>query len=275
MFLVLLFAFLFGLCVGSFLNVVIFRYHKANSDLSEFAFNLPDQSWFRVLGGRSHCPQCGKTLGFWELIPVFSFLVQRGKCKSCRKPISWQYPLVELATGAAFAFIAWQFFLARPFGFSIFSDFIFVSLLIVAFVYDARWGLIPDFVSYGILGLALIRILFSIFYFLNSVFNDFLLAFFVFVLFGGLWFFSKGRAMGFGDVKLAPAISLFLGWPLGFLAALFSFWLGALYGILVLLIGKGMTMKSEIPFGPFLAAGALMALVYGNTIWVWYQHILF
>ncbi|MBU6415024.1 A24 family peptidase [Patescibacteria group bacterium] len=101
MFLVLLLAFLFGLSVGSFLNVVILRYHKADSDSSGFAFHL--------LRGRSHCPHCKKTLGFWELIPVLSFLMQGGRCQSCRKPISWQYPLVELATGVVFALIVWQY----------------------------------------------------------------------------------------------------------------------------------------------------------------------
>lgn len=101
MFLVLLFSFLFGLCVGSFLNVVILRYHKANSDSSEFAF--------RLLRGRSYCPHCGKTLRLWELIPVISFLAQGGRCRSCLKPISWQYPLVELATGLVFVMVMWQY----------------------------------------------------------------------------------------------------------------------------------------------------------------------
>ncbi len=273
MVLIVLFVFLFGLSVGSFLNVVILRYHKA----SRF-----QRDAFRLFGGRSHCPHCKKTLGFWELIPVVSFLVQQGKCKSCHKQISWQYPLVEFATGVVFALIVWQFFSAASFGFpifyilySIFLYFIFASFLIIAFVYDARWGLIPNFISYGIFGLALIRILYSIFYIPNSVSYDVFLAFFVFVLFGGLWFFSRGRAMGFGDVKLAPAIALFLGWPLGFLATLFSFWFGALYGILILFRRRGVTLKSEIPFGPFLVLGAVIALLYGSGIWVWYQHILF
>lgn len=284
-FLLLLFVFLFGLSVGSFLNVVILRYHKANSDLSGFAFRLPGQSWFRIFGGRSYCPHCGITLGFFELIPLVSFLIQAGRCRSCSKPISWQYPLVEFAGGAVFALIVWRFFLAAPYDFSffhflffIFLYFIFASLLVIAFVYDARYGLIPDFVSYGIFGLAVVRFLsvflYSKFNTLNSIFNDLLLAFVVFVLFGGLWFFSRGRAMGFGDVKLAPVIALFLDWPIGVFAILFSFWLGALCGILIIFRRKGFTLKSEIPFGPFLVCGAFIALLYGNAIWSWYQDLL-
>ena len=124
-FFLFLFVFLFGLSVGSFLNVVILRYHKANPDESGFAFRFLAPLETRAkgaaapmshrglsltgLGGRSHCPHCQKTLGFWELIPVVSFLVQAGRCRSCRKLISWQYPLVELATGIVFTLIIWQY----------------------------------------------------------------------------------------------------------------------------------------------------------------------
>ncbi|MBU6415025.1 A24 family peptidase [Patescibacteria group bacterium] len=152
--------------------------------------------------------------------------------------------------------------------------FAFASLLIIVFVYDSRWGLIPDFASYGIFGLAVIRILNSKFQIPDSILNDFLLVLFVFALFFGLWFFSRGRAMGFGDVKLAPAIALFLGWPLGLLAMLFSFWFGALYGILALCWRRGITMKSEISFGPFLVLGAFIALFWGNEVFHWYSQLL-
>ncbi|OGZ97765.1 MAG: hypothetical protein A3G49_03665 [Candidatus Sungbacteria bacterium RIFCSPLOWO2_12_FULL_41_11] len=170
--------------------------------------------------------------------------------------------------------------------------FIFASLLIVAFVYDFKHKLIPDFTSYGIFTLAAIRII-SLFIIHNSSFiilsYDFLAALAVLVLFGGIWYFFQGRAMGFGDVKLAPAITLFLGFSNGILAILLSFWLGSIIGLLLIGYSKfrswhnkdrglvgGFSLKSEIPFGPFLVLGALIALLWGEKIIsLYFQFLLY
>lgn len=182
--------------------------------------------------------------------------------------------------------------------------FAFASLLIIVFVYDLKRKIIPDFASAGILILAFIRFIvqgygfgFGILFWKTVVLRDFMLAAGVLVIFGSIWFFSKGMAMGFGDVKLAPAAALFLGFPNGVIAALLSFWVGSLVGLFliltpawfmnsvrsvasVVLVFAGMpplnitpagdsakiTLKSEIPFGPFIALGAFIALLWGNDI---------
>ncbi|MDO8600535.1 MAG: A24 family peptidase [bacterium] len=147
--------------------------------------------------------------------------------------------------------------------------FAFASLLIVIFVYDLKHKLIPDFATFGILILGLVRFA-PIFYKLQAtsyklIAVDFLATFVAFVFFGSLWYFSGGRAMGFGDVKLAPALVLFLGASKGVLAMFLSFWIGAIVGI-VLMLGKKAGWKSEIPFGPFLALGAFVALLWGEQL---------
>ena len=168
--------------------------------------------------------------------------------------------------------------------------FTFASLLIVAFVFDFKHKLIPDFTSYGILALVLIRLSVSSYQLKAISYQltyDFLAALAVLALFGGIWYFSQGRAMGFGDVKLAPAITLFLGFSNGILAILLSFWLGSFVGLFLIAysksrswhnkdrdLAKGFSLKSEIPFGPFLVLGALIALLWGERIISLYLNFL-
>ncbi|OHA07208.1 MAG: hypothetical protein A2934_03400 [Candidatus Sungbacteria bacterium RIFCSPLOWO2_01_FULL_47_10] len=182
--------------------------------------------------------------------------------------------------------------------------FTFASLLVVAFVYDLKHKLLPDFVSYGIILLFLVRFLFAVSFrvwgfgiwnlFVNwkleigNYFYDILASVAILALFGGIWFFSKGTAMGFGDVKLAPAIALFLGFQKGVLAVLFSFWIGAVVGIFLIMItrfsnipksdfgngGRRFSLKSEIPFGPFLALGGMISLLWGNELLTWYFNLI-
>lgn len=159
--------------------------------------------------------------------------------------------------------------------------FVFASFLIVIFVYDIKHKLIPDFATLGILALFGIK-LFTVFSFRlfefrdwnlfeiwNLKFGDFaydiLTAAAVLIFFGALWYFSNGKAMGFGDVKLAPALVLFLGASKGVLAILLSFWIGAIVGIILMLM-KRAGWKSEIPFGPFLVLGAFIALLWGEPL---------
>lgn len=144
--------------------------------------------------------------------------------------------------------------------------FIFASLLIVIFAYDLKYKLIPDFAVVGIATLGVARLV--AFGFRLSAFGlwyDFIAIFATFVFFGSLWYFSGGKAMGFGDVKLAPALVFFLGASKGILAILLSFWFGAIVGIL-LMLAKRSGWKSEIPFGPFLASGAFTALLWGEQL---------
>ena len=238
--------------MGSFLNCVIYRLEKGQS----------------FLRGRSYCPNCRHQLGFWDLIPVLSFLWLRAKCRYCQKKISLQYPLVEIATGVLFVLV---FNLLRSdlLGRSdlLISGFVIIPFLIVIFVYDLKHYIIPDKVIYPAIGITLI------YHFLRSDLlgrSDLLIS-----AFGAAAFFlaivlvSRGKWMGVGDIKLAFLMGLLLGWPNIFLALFLAFTAGAVIGIGLILFGRK-SLKSEVPFGPFLVSGTVMALFWGEPIINWY-----
>lgn len=257
--LVTVFVFVFGLIVGSFLNVVVYRY---NSGVT--------------LGGRSMCFSCGKTLRWYELVPVVSFLVQKGRCRTCKTRISWQYPSVELLTGVLFvgAFLTAGSYLRFAY------LLIQLSLLVVIGVYDLRHKIIPDLFSYLFAGIAFAYLvsMFVLNGFQFSVYWPDLIAGPVyFAPFAALWYFSRGTWMGFGDAKLALGIGWFLGMGRAYLAMFLSFWIGSIVGIILMLYSryggsragkaKGkVTMKSEIPFGPFLIIGLLIMTFFSEQI---------
>jgi len=266
-----LFVFLFGLIIGSFLNVVLFRYDTKKS----------------LVNDRSKCRSCEKVLKWYELIPVFSFLWQRGKCAGCGKKISWQYPLVELATGALFLLIFNnQFSIFNKFSIIQFSNInphfllsiaywlIITCFLILIFVYDYHTQIIPNEFVYPFIFLSF----FSFFVEnwalienwklkIENFAPHFLTGIFFFLFFWSLWFFSHGRAMGFGDAKLAIGIGWFLGLQDGIIALLLSFWIGAIVGIFLLVLNKKKyNIKSKIAFGPFMVFGTLLAFLFGNNL---------
>ena len=239
--------FLFGLAVGSFLNSIVFRYNTGE----------------RVTKGRSRCFNCGKELSWAELIPVLSFLIQRGKCKNCSSKISWQYPAGEFLTGILFLafFIEWQKkFFDRP-ALLVFW-FLIAAFLILITLYDVKHKIIPDSFSYSFLALAFLSKF--IFFEINllDLFLSLLQAIFLFCL----WFFWRGRWMGLGDAKLMIGGGIFLGFPGSIYAALLGFWIGAIFGILLLLGSSGITIKSEIPFGPFLVLGIIFAFLFPDFL---------
>src|SRR6185312_12539847 len=228
--------FVFGLIIGSFLNVVGLRFRSGLG-----------------LGGRSFCTVCQKNLEWWELVPVVSFAALSGKCSRCKTRISWQYPLIELLTGFIFATLP---------GVSLISWLLFAivfSIYIVILIYDARHKIIPDALVYPAICLAFLARIFS-----GGMFErDFLAAIGVFLFFGALYFFSRGRAMGFGDAKLALSIGFLLGTAESLSAAVLAFWIGTLAVFAsFLLVRKKLTMKTEIPFAPFLILGAWLSLMF-------------
>ena len=241
-------AFVVGTMMGSFLNVVILRINTGRS----------------VASGRSMCTRCSRTLMWYELIPVASFLALRGKCRTCRTRISFQYPVVELGTGLLFVLL----YIAIPLvqGFTPFSwlTFIFMAtigaFLIVAAVYDVRHKILPDAVIYPFLLLSVFGVVVHAtidphFDGLRALFDGVLVALPLFIL----WLVSKGRVMGFGDVKLMLGIGWILGLSEGLAGLILSFWIGALFGLFLIAISRGYGMKSEVPFGPFLIIGAIIA----------------
>ena len=244
--------FIFGLIVGSFLNVVICRY---NTD--------------RSLGGRSACMSCQNKLSWYELIPLFSFLALRGRCFNCQSKISAQYPLVEFITGLIFTglFLKFQdaFFYSTFIFFVIFIYYALAfSILMVVSSYDFRHKIIPDLLVFIFGILAFIGLFFfnaSGFYPHIPSLSEFLSGVLIAAPFAFIWLVSAGRAMGLGDAKLA----LGLGWLLGFSrvlsAAVVGVWSGAIIG-LFLVFFKKYGIKSEIPFAPFLIFGAFLAFFF-------------
>lgn len=258
-FLTLAIIFVFGTIIGSFLNVVIYRYNSGTSPLT----------------GRSQCFSCGKTLEWYELFPVFSFLAQRGRCRKCKTKLSWQYPIVETLSGAIFVAV---FLLGKPPLESTYLLVIFSTLLVIA-VYDLRHQIIPD-------GLVAFFALLSLVWFVWSTPASFerLLHFpyywtllagpMLFFPFWALWFVSRGRWLGLGDGKLALGIGWFLGATLGGSAIMLAFWIGAAYALVVMgaqrffakiFPGKfrRLSMQSEIPFGPFLILAVFIVYFTG------------
>lgn len=235
------FLFLLGLIVGSFLNVLGIRFNSGST-----------------LGGRSFCVVCRKSLHWWELVPVISFVGLRGKCSECKTKISWQYPIVELWTGLIFATVP---LLTIP----VFCIFVVIT------IYDFRHKIIPDTLVYSAI---LLSVLFRA-YSGGNLF-DWLAGPILFIFFASVWFLSKGRAMGFGDAKLALAIGLLLGAPMGFSAFVLAFWIGTVITLSFMLLarlkvalfkkGKKLTMKSEIPFAPFLIIGAWASLILHSDL---------
>ena len=248
---------LLGLVIGSFLNVVVYRLNTRKS-----------------IGGRSACMSCRKTLAWYELIPVASFFALQGRCGGCSTRISWQYPVVEIISGAIFGLLFWKmqhlFFLnTLDFVFTYgYYTFIF-SLLLVVSVYDIKHKIIPDSTSllFGILafvGMFFIQDLFVSFEIPKA--QDFLAGAVLSVPFALLWLVSRGKAMGLGDAKLAVGMGFLLGVAGLLSATLIAFWAGAIIGVFLLLIKKNTGLKSEIPFGPFLVLGTFVAFVFGIVL---------
>jgi prepilin signal peptidase PulO-like enzyme (type II secretory pathway) len=235
----LLWVFIFGTIIGSFLNVVALRYNTGRS-----------------INGRSACFSCGHKLSWYELVPLFSFIASLGKCRSCKSKISWQYPLVEALTGILFVLLFNYFGLTLHLLFWV----ILVSLLIVIGVYDLRHKIIPDGLVYAFSIIALLG------HVLLGEFNFWFVAagIILFIPFFFLWFISKGKWIGLGDGKLALGFGFALGLVDGISAIVLAFWIGAVVSVLLLAFkGKQLTIKSEIPFGPFLILGFLLILFFG------------
>ncbi|HZX49790.1 MAG TPA: prepilin peptidase [Candidatus Paceibacterota bacterium] len=247
--------FIGGLLVGSFLNAVIYRLEKNES----------------ALKGRSYCPRCKHQLAWDDLIPLVSFALLGGRCRYCKGRISPQYPIVEIATALLFAAF---FVLQTEHVFYLLYLWVVTSLLIVLFVYDLRHYILPDKILLPAIGIVLGYRVFEVWglgfaWDLRFVVSGFAAALFFFAIFA----LSRGRAMGFGDVKLALCMGLFLGWPNIAVALFAAFFAGAVAGIALILFKKK-GMKSEVPFGPFLIAGTFVALFWGKLIVDWYLDLL-
>lgn len=242
--------FFLGLLIGSFLNAVIFRLRAGDS----FA------------RGRSYCPKCRKTLAWYELVPILSFFLQGARCRACKQKIDWQYPLVELATGFGFLLV-WA--VAGDQGlWRAVEGWIFLSFLVVLFVYDLRYGLIPDQIVLP--GIAIAAV-----FFLASRPSLSVVGYWVLGILIGAGFFafqyyaSRGRWVGDGDIRFGALMGAMLGWP-GVAAGLFlSYIIGGATAAGLLLAGKKQ-FGQTLPMGVFLALGTFLAWLWGDQIIAWY-----
>lgn len=243
-------ALLLGLVVGSFLNVLIDRIPRGEN----------------IVWKPSHCDYCKKPLRWFELFPVLSYLVLGGACLRCKKHLSWQYPFVELVTAVGFVYIYYSSLSIELF----IASLVIFCVCIVLFGIDYKHQILPD---------TLLLVLFGVVLALGwSISPSGRLVHLVSGIAAGgffllIWLMTKGRGLGFGDVKLAFVLGFLLGYPFTIIALYVAFLTGALVGVILMIIHKA-GMKSRIAFGPFLIVGAVSAYVWGDRIWVVWSSLL-
>ena len=224
----------FGLVFGSFISALTWRYPRGIS----------------VNKGRSICPKCKKQIAWYDNIPLLSFIFLGGKCRNCRKPISWRYPAIELATGIGFLLIGPQIIWLITF-----------CILEIIFIIDFEHQIIPDsFVFAGFF--------FSLFLITDLLFGSLFAGFLAATLLVLIHLFTKGRGMGLGDVKFAVLGGILVGLRLLPVWFFLAFLTGAAVGI-ILILGRKAHLKSQIAFGPFLVAAIPLSLLYGEKILAW------
>ena len=271
---------LLGLVLGSFVNAFVWRLHEQQELEGKKSKATQEKlQKLSILRGRSMCPHCGHQLAAKDLVPVLSWVGLGGKCRYCRKPISWQYPVVELATAAVFvaSYIWW------PLAFTGFGIFAFILWLIflVGFmalaVYDIKWFLLPDKIVWPLVALAAAQVLTHFAYWDHDLWVLGEAAIGVLVASGFfyvLYVLSKGRWIGGGDVKLGLVIGLLVGGPL---PALLVLYFASILGLIVslpLLINKKLKRSSVIPFGPFLLLATIIVQLFGANITSWIERLI-
>ncbi len=240
-------AFVVGLAVGSFLNVLIYR--------------LPRR--LKFVWERSFCPQCRAPIAFYDNIPLVSFMILAGKCRRCGKSISWQYPLVEFLNGAAYLFFLWKFGLTAEF--AVFS--LLASALLVILFIDLEFQIIPDVITLPgmVIGLGLsflpggITVWQSLLGLAAGGGGLYLVAML------GDWLFKR-ESLGGGDIKMAAMLGAFLGWQKIIFIFFASAFLGLIISLAVMLFSKKLRETRMVPFGPFIAVAAIIAIIYGQQI---------
>ncbi len=241
-----------GLCMGSFANVLIDRLPAGKS----------------VLVGRSQCDFCKKTLRWYELFPLFSFFIQGGKCRRCHKKLSITYPLLETFAGCIALFIAHRY-VSVPL--VIFPLSLVALAFFVHFFTDLKSQILPDSMTVlALIGVSLYQ------FFMQGLAGEAWLGLLISGLgacafFYALWKFTKGRGMGFGDVKLAFVLGLFLGYPGIVMALYLAFLTGALVGV-ILIVVEQKSMRSKIAFGPFLIVGTVVSFLWQNELYALWRH---
>ncbi len=240
----ILIAGLYGLVLGSFINVVVLRLDRKEG----------------IITGRSECPHCGHILAWYDLVPLVSFFMLGGKCRYCQQAISWQYPLVEVGTGCLAALFVYQY----PGGYTWQQLISLVGMMgfWALFLFDLKYFILPDKIIFPLITLSVVgMIFFNSGMLINALLTGLLLA----GSFDILYVASGGRWMGFGDVKLALLIGLFFGYPVAVIVTVSAVWIAALFGLALIILGKA-TPKTALPFGSFMAVTAISAILFYNDL---------
>jgi prepilin signal peptidase PulO-like enzyme (type II secretory pathway) len=262
-----------GLCAGSFVNALVWRLHeqkrskKADKKLS-------------ILNGRSMCVHCRHELTWYDLIPLFSWLLLRGKCRYCKKPISVQYPLVELISGLIFvgSYLLWPNTVHQDGQWLLLAAWLVSSVGLLALaIYDLRWMLLPTRIIYPTLAVAVIGRAGYIFFFANRPGRALLLWLTSVLVASGIFyalFAINQKLIGFGDVRLGYITGTLLAAPQKSLAMIFiASLLGALVALPDLIRGRK-TMASRLPYGPFLILATAILVIFGDSLLNWYGRLL-
>ncbi|MBI3632995.1 MAG: prepilin peptidase [Candidatus Vogelbacteria bacterium] len=238
------FVFVFGAIVGSFLNVVIFRYNTGRS----------------VVTGRSACMSCARQLEWYNMLPLLSFTIQKGRCSNCFSKISRQYFIVELLSALSTLALYFKLGLTDWLPFYV----VVFSILIVISVYDLRHLIIPNGLAYLLASIAFIRLLYIYLYISSEVaISGLESGIIAFLFLGSFWLVSSGRWMGLGDAKLVLGLGWLNNLCFGLTSLILSFWIGAVIGVLANLLVKRVR---EIPFAPFLIVGFTLVFFFKFNI---------
>ncbi len=269
-----IFIFLFGLIIGSFLNCLIWRLYQKE--------NIVD---------RSYCPKCRQRIAWYDNIPILSFVLLGGRCRHCRKPISWQYPVVELTTAILFLLAFYKniqypitnnqiifnnqypifnYFslLTSNFLLLTFRDWFIICVMIVIFVYDLRWYMILDKVTLPACAAVLILNLLSGYNLWNILISGIICGSFFLIQF----LISGGKWIGGGDIRLGLLMGLVLGWPQVLVAIMLAYLIGSIAGLILIFSGRK-KWDSAVPLGVFLTLATVITLFYGQNILNWYLNL--
>lgn len=245
---IMIYFFIVFACIGSFVNVLIYRLPKSED----------------IVFKRSYCPHCQHVLGVNDLIPVVSYIALRGECRYCGKKISLMYPVIELLSGCIGIICIYRY----GFNIEMILNFFVIEILICLSIIDFRYEIIPDECNFIIFILAFVKI----FYYDLNLYAHIVSAFSVssFLYFMNVWI---NNSFGGGDIKLMFSIGLYLGLKLNLLSFVLAVLIAGSYAT-YLLIFKKVNRKSILAFGPFLSIGIIMSLTYGNNIVEWYKTML-
>jgi len=270
--------FVIGLCVGSFVNAYVWRVYKQETGHGK-GKQKKAPAKYSILHGRSMCPHCEHQLHAKDLVPVLSWLSLKGKCRYCKKPISPQYPLVELLTAVLFvvSYIAWPLLMNIEQWVYLGLWLVSVAVMMALAIYDLKWMILPNRMVAVLLSLALVQLLVAVIW--QQSLAPLMTALWGALIGGGLFYvlfqLSAGRWIGGGDVKLGAVLGLIVGGPMnGILLLFIASFMGTLVAVPLLALGKA-ERTSKLPFGPYLLLAAYVVYLFGSRLVDWYNQSFF